>query len=391
MRRAVWYCVILLSGEHMGTIQLTEIEYLPGELTAATFVRASTEWSFHQGPVFYQFPDGRLAIIWGVYDGQECSNDGALLYAQSDDNGCTWSTPVLWMKSPNAVASHVSLLQLKNSDLTLMPFAEGHFVGAEENKRLRRVTKWADYGQTMRRVYLRRSNDAGISWGPPLEIDAELIVGVDAPPSYCTPYQIMQLESGDVLLSASNLHPERRSPQFFHQAILLSTDDGASWAKLFDFTVPETRGAMEPWITELDDGELYCIMRNKSGYLYHMRSFDFGRTWDGPEKSIVPSVESMPKIIRLQTGRLLLVWNNQSSSEQRPRYPLVAALSDDGGRTWHDPVILSDEIGQNQLSNHDVIQLPDGRILVCLSHYIAQRPARSDLDMLVFDEAWLDR
>ena len=70
-------------------------------------------------------------------------------------------------------------------------------------------------------------------------------------------------------------------------------------------------------------------------------------------------------------------------------HPLVAALSSDGGRSWGKAGILSNETGRNQLSNHDVSQLPDGRILVYASHYRAQVPACSDLDMFVFDEEWL--
>ncbi|MBT4500675.1 MAG: hypothetical protein HOC74_23290, partial [Gemmatimonadetes bacterium] len=88
--------------------------------------------------------------------------------------------------------------------------------------------------------------------------------------------------------------------------------------------------------------------------------------------------------------RLLMVWNNQSSTTQRPRYPLAAAVSGDGGLIWRPPIVLADEIGANQLSNFNLLQMGDGRILVCTSHYRAQPPACSDLDMIVFDEEWLD-
>jgi hypothetical protein len=43
----------------------------------------------------------------------------------------------------------------------------------------------------------------------------------------------------------------------------------------------------------------------------------------------------------------------------------------------------------NQLSNHGLIQLDDGRILLGISHYRAVRPMTSDLDMAIFDEQWL--
>ncbi|MFH1568433.1 MAG: sialidase family protein, partial [Gemmatimonadota bacterium] len=79
-----------------------------------------------------------------------------------------------------------------------------------------------------------------------------------------------------------------------------------------------------------------------------------------------------------------------SSPTQQPRHPLAAALSADGGRTWDAPRVLADEVGANQLSNFNHLQTADGRILVCTSHYRAQLPNSSDLDLLVFDEGWLD-
>ncbi len=367
------------------------MEYRRGELTATTFIRGGEGWNFHQGPGITQYPDGRLFLLWGVYDIQECSNDGAAVFSVSVDAGETWTRPELWMKAPNAVVSHFSLLQIRGTQKVIMPFAEGHFVGAREDSRFGRVTKWADYGSTLRRAWIRRSEDGGIRWGEAMEIPPELIVGQDRPPFFGTPYQLMQLANDDVLLTAGYLHPDHRNPQHFHQVVLRSTDHGETWAKDFDFTVPEPRGAMEPWIAELDDGELYCVMRTKAGYLYEMRSTDYGRTWDGPSRSTIPSVESMPKMIRLSSGALLLVWNNESSTDQRPRYPLVAATSTDGGRSWGKAKVLATETGLNQLSNHDVAQLPNGRILVCTSHYRAQTPKYSDLDMLIFDEEWLTR
>jgi hypothetical protein len=97
----------------------------------------------------------------------------------------------------------------------------------------------------------------------------------------------------------------------------------------------------------------------------------------------------MARMIKLQSGSLLVVWNNVSSTTQEPRYPLVAAVSGDGGRTWGRRKQIATEAGANQLSNHGLIQLDDGRILLGISHYRDVRPMTSDLDLAVFDEAWL--
>jgi hypothetical protein len=51
--------------------------------------------------------------------------------------------------------------------------------------------------------------------------------------------------------------------------------------------------------------------------------------------------------------------------------------------------VIADELGENQVSNHGMIQLDDGRILLGINHYRAVHPTTSDLDMAIFDETWL--
>ena len=118
-------------------------------------------------------------------------------------------------------------------------------------------------------------------------------------------------------------------------------------------------------------------------------SHDGGETWSASAPSPLPAPESMARMIRLKSGHLLVVWNNVSSTTQQPRHPLAAAISRDGGGSWSDPKIIGDEVGANQVSNHGIVQLDDGRILAGISHYRATRPMTSDLDMAVFDEEWV--
>jgi hypothetical protein len=49
----------------------------------------------------------------------------------------------------------------------------------------------------------------------------------------------------------------------------------------------------------------------------------------------------MCQLIKLQSGNLLVVWNNVSSKTQQPRHPLVAAVSRDGGQSWGAPRIIA--------------------------------------------------
>ena len=365
-------------------------EYERGKLSAYTFIRAGEGWNYHQNPMLVQFSDGAILMCWGGYDIQECSNDGVTLYSTSLDGGQTWDPPQVWMASPSAVVSHLQFVQLNGTDNVLMFYREGHYYGAGEDKRTRTFTQWADYGRSPMHLLVKRSSNLGETWDPPQEIDPILVVGVDDPPFYGAPEHLCQLSNSDLLLFVGYLDPAHRHPQHYNISVLRSTDGGATWSKAWDLTVPEPRGAMEPSVAEVAPGQLYGVIRNKGGFIYETRSFDYGQSWEEPRKTGIPTVESMAKVLRLASGRLPLVWNNQSSPTQQPRHPLVAAASEDGGKSWGPAKVLADEVGPNQLSNFNLLRARDGRILLCTSHYRAQPPACSDLDMLVFDEAWLD-
>jgi len=112
---------------------------------------------------------------------------------------------------------------------------------------------------------------------------------------------------------------------------LLSDDGGRTWRRSDEISVDTPRGVMEMQIAEVEPDHLFCLFRNTSGYLCQTQSEDGGETWSKPERSPLPSPESMPRMIKLRSGNLLLVWNNVSSTTQQPRHPLSAVLSRDGG------------------------------------------------------------
>jgi len=328
-------------------------------------------------------------MLWSAYDIQECSNDNVILYAVSKDGGEQWSDPEVFMAAPNAMVSHVYQVQFRDSEKVLMVSREGNFVGAEVDSKTRNVVKWADYGRSPMHIVIRRSLDDGNTWEPGRELPPELIVPGYRPPFYGAPEALLELQSGKTLMAVCYLPPEKRDPQHFNVSFLLSEDQGETWSRTHVLTVREQRGAMEPTIVELERDELYCLLRNKSGYLYETASHDGGCNWTKPRKTKIPSPEAICRILKLQSGRVLLVWNNQSSATQAPRYPLVAAYSQDGCKTWSEPRVIATETGANQLSNFGLIQVRDGRILLGISHYRATQPSSSDLELAVLDEGWV--
>ena len=381
----------------MKIARIAPLTYTPGKLEYFSFIRGGIGADYHQEANFEQFPDGEVMLRWAAYDFDECSGNSVKLYSVSKDRGLTWSDPQVYMADyPGGVPYFVLTLRLRESDRALMLFTRTRHAPVQEDEERRVITAGSDYFQSQTRLFIRRSTDGGSSFDHGEELPYELVSGGKSLPGvgfYGSVDELIQLRSGRLLAGFTFMDPARSDGetgnQHYTAACLLSDDGGRTWRRSGEITVETLRGVMEVQIAETAPNRLFCLFRTKGGYLYQTVSADGGETWSASTPSPLPAPESMARMIRLQSGNLLVVWNNVSSTTQQPRHPLAAAISRDGGRTWSTPRLIADETGANQLSNHGLIQLDDGRILLGISHYLATRPMSSDLDMAIFDEEWL--
>ncbi|HUS81227.1 MAG TPA: sialidase family protein [Armatimonadota bacterium] len=379
----------------MKIARIAPLSYTPGKLEYFCFIRGGIGADYHQNPVFHQFANGEVRLCWGAYDFDECSDDSVTLYSASRDRGLTWSDPQVYMADYPAGPLSGMMLRLRGGDRALMLVQQvRHRIVVDEARRV--ATAGSNYFEARTHVFIRRSADGGRSFdhGEVLT-HTQFTDGKELPGGgfYGSVDELTQLQSGRVLAAFMFMDPERCDPttrlQHYTVACLLSDDGGQTWRRSNEITADTPRGAMEVQIAETEPDRLFCLFRTKGGCLYQTISEDGGETWRPSEPSPLTAPESMARMIRLHSGNLLVVWNNVASTTQRPRYPLVAALSPDGGRTWGDSRVIADEVGTNQLSNHGMIQLDDGRILLAISHYRDVRPMTSDLDIALLDEDWL--
>ena len=382
----------------MRITHIAPLSYTPGKLEYFQFIRGGVGADYHQSPAFYRFPSGQLMMFWHVYDFDECSSNGVLLYSLSDDKGSTWSDPQVYLADfPGGKLMGAEILRLRNRDTALMLYAQTrHSIQVDRQRRVR--TAASDYFQSRTRLFIRRSDNGGEHFGPAEELpyalasDGKELSGIGF---YGSVDQVLQLESGRIVTSCCFMDPARSDAdkggpgQHYTVACLLSEDQGRTWSRGGEITVDTPRGVMETQIVETEPGRLFCLFRTQDGYLHQTRSQDGGQTWSASQRSPLTSPESRPRMIKLLSENLLVVWNNVSSTTQDPRHPMVATISSDGGITWGEPRIIADEPGPNQLSNHNLIQIEDGRILLGISHYRAVRPQTSDLDIALFDEQWV--
>ncbi|NPV46813.1 MAG: exo-alpha-sialidase [Armatimonadetes bacterium] len=378
---------------------IAPLRYSPGRLEYFQFIRGGVGADYHQNPGFHQFADGLLRMAWGAYDFDECSPNCVTLYSDSCDRGLTWSDPQVYMADYPAGPLGGPVLILRGGREAIMYLVQTrHEIQVDEASRV--ATAGSDYFTARSHVYVRRSTDGGHTFDHGRELPWQEITGgkgLQGGGMYYGDVSLVQLESGRILAAGDFLDPARADPgkgswegQHFTGVCMISDDGGQSWWRSGEITVDTPRGVMEPRIVEVAPDRLLCLFRIKGGYLYPTTSDDGGETWSASEPSPLTAPESMCQLIKLRSGNLLVVWNNVSSTNQQPRYPLVAAVSRDGGETWGPPLVIATETVTNQLSNHGIIQLDDGRILLGISHYRDVRPMTSDLDMAIFDEEWLN-
>lgn len=213
------------------------------------------------------------------------------------------------------------------------------------------------------KVYLRTSNDDGRTCG-----EAQLITNAPG-------YHVMNNDRVTELLDGRLLCPvswakDVEKDGHFTSYCCWSDDEGRTWTSGKSRVDVAQRGAMEPEVLELDDSRLLMIIRTQLGEIYASYSTDRGESWSGAVPWGVKSPESPATLRRIPaTGDLLLVWNPgiaAGADHGGRRTPLVAAVSQDEGRTWGPQRVLEDD--KEQSYAYTSLAFVEGRVL--LSYYV---------------------
>ena len=202
--------------------------------------------------------------------------------------------------------------------------------------------------------------------------------------------------------------------------VYYSDDDGRTWKHSATVNSPKheksgfhqgirwNHGAVEPTITELQDGRLWMIMRTAQDRHYQSFSTDGGETWSEATPSPFYGTITMPTFHRLQDGRLLFFWCNTTPLPELPtatgvwddvftnRDAVHVAISEDDGQTWkgmrelllnperNKPVFGNTRSGEDK-SVHQVqaLEVKPGKVLVSVGQH------RECRKLMLFDVNWL--
>lgn len=295
---------------------------------------------------FIQAQNGDLLFIYSRFKGDDPNDDASsdLYLIRSTDGGNSFPG------DPELVLTCEGEQGVNSMSVSLLPMLDGAiglFYLVKETPALVRL-------------YLRRSSDSGKTWSER---------------TLCTPQQgcfvvnndrVVRLESGRLVAPAA-VHRKgycvcegeegdgfmdmRGEAVFF-----LSDDDGKSWRiSATKCSMPYGEhcrsGLQEPGLIELEKNILWAWARTDLGRQFEMFSLDGGEHWTAAQPSRFTGPCSPLSMKRMADNRLLAVWNPVPNYNGRKtsaywsggRNPMVYAISEDNGVTFHEPVTLEND------------------------------------------------
>jgi len=165
----------------------------------------------------------------------------------------------------------------------------------------------------------------------------------------------------------------------------ISDDGGVTWKGSEPIV---GLGGVQPSIVRRNDGSIVAFMRDNGPAPQRAlvsESTDDGESWTTARDSDIPNPGSSVEVIRLRNGHWVMVHNDL----ERGRFSLVAAISDDEGKTWRMRRHLEgrpDAETSEQYHYPSIVQSRDGAIHVT---YSAFTPAGKSIKHARFNEEWV--
>jgi len=232
------------------------------------------------------------------------------------------------------------------------------------------------YGESwsFSRVKAKISMDDTKTWSDPINLTWELGTMVQGAP--------IVTRSGEYLLPVYlEKGNDRESVGPDSNAYFLRIDPKTgAWSETG--RIRSKRGCIQANVVELSDKHFLAYCRRgggygpgSEGYIIASESHDGGQTWSEGKDTAFPNPNAAVSLIKLKSGRLMLVYNDNMYE----RTPLVATVSEDGGKTWPYRLVIAD--GNNAYGYPYAIQGKDERI-----HLVFTSDKRSTINYVELTE-----
>ena len=322
------------------------------EVEPATTISRRPEF-YHGWPTVARRASGELiAVCSGGREAHVCPF-GWVEMMRSRDGGGTWSWPQVLLDSPiddrDAGGCETEKGTLLVTTFTSLAYEAvlARMPAGERRDRWEAVQRrtTAAERQGLLGCWMLRSTDGGHTWPAPNRVPVN------------SPHGPVRLSGGRLLYAGKQLWqtPER-------VGVCESVDDGVTWRWLAE--IPTRPGDSvseyhELHAVEAAPGRIIAQIRNQnranSGETLQAESADGGKTWTVPHPIGVWGLPS--HLLRLSDGRLLMTYGHR-------REPIAnhARVSEDGGRTWSEPVELP-RASSGDMGYPSTVELAGGALL----------------------------
>lgn len=335
----------------------------------------------------------RNGEILSVYSGgreEHVCPFGRTEFMRSNDEGRTWSFPRVILDSPldnrdcGVLETDLGTLlvstRTSSTYLSKLNRAE-QLASKDQNWSKNKLERWraaelqtsAAERELLLGSFLIRSTDNGTSWSAPYRCPVS------------SPHGPIQLSNGRLLYAGKLCNqptaPSKMSSITGRIGVCESVDDGITWRWLAEIPTRPNDSLDrydELHAIETAEGQIIAHIRNGSnltreqmldghGETLQSESTDGGKTWSVPHPIGVHGFPS--HLMRLRDGRLLISYGHR-------REPLgnQASVSENHGRTWSEPMIISKDGTSNDLGYPSTVELDDGSLLTVWYEVVNHSP-----------------
>ena len=333
----------------------------------------------HCYPVLAKTSQGNLFIAWAYF---EPGKDGKILGALSNDNGKTWGNPIKLIDTPG----------MSDADPAIIIDGERILVYGSSVKRPNKITNTD--------TWLAESKDSGKNWQKPVKLDIpfKYLVGKR--------HLGLKLKDGTLVLPASYdiwaqeaWIPAKTEGEMDLKSGVLLSKDGINWTPHLDIHLLAqkvspfgTNGVVEPAAVQLENGEIFMLMRTGTSNFYESRSKNGGKTWSPPVKNRLVGHNTPASLWKLEQNprEIIVIWNNHPYERDN----LSVAISADGGRNWSEPTPIAKREGKPknytdlQVSYPGIVQDKEGNFVAVWQKQLPDGGGR-EVRWARFNRAWV--
>jgi sialidase-1 len=311
---------------------------------------------YHGWPTLTRLHGGELLVTYsGGREAHVCPF-GRVEIIRSSDNGRSWSWPETVLDTPIDDRDS-GVCETPAGSLLVTTFTSLAYEDALKKANgwdPQRLAHWravnlrapAERRKEMLGTWMLRSTDGGMTWSTLYRVPVN------------SPHGPVAASGGRLLYAGKKLWDSGRKVGFCE-----STDDGVSWRWLSD--IPARAGDTaaeyhELHAVEAGDGRIIVQIRNhntaNAGETLQCESADGGHSWTSPRPT---GVWGMPShLVRLRDDRLLMTYGYR-----RAPFGNLARISEDHGRTWSAPLVISNDGAGSDLGYPSTVELPNGEFV----------------------------